>query len=99
VAINGKAKGNRLERRCVNFLEGRGYACTKSGGSLGVWDIVAISPEQILLIQVKANRKPRKPERLKMQAFRAPPNCTKQLWIYEDGFPNAPIITEVKDAD
>ena len=39
---NAKAKGARAERRAITLLEALGYCCTKAGGSLGVFDIVAI---------------------------------------------------------
>ena len=98
--INAKAKGSRLERLCIKQLTAEGYECTKAGGSLGVWDIIAISKRDILLIQVKANRKPGKDERLRMQKFEAPSDIVrKELWIYKDGFPNDPIITKVDDAN
>jgi Holliday junction resolvase len=34
---NPKAKGGRNERKAKKILERAGYACTKSGGSLGAF--------------------------------------------------------------
>ena len=83
--MNRKAKGSRNELKTVRALEGLGYKCTKAGGSLGVWDIIAINPLQVRLIQVKSNRKPGKDEMSKMKAFICPPRCcTKELWVWTD---------------
>ena len=49
-----KAKGSRAERRAIRILEAAGYTCTKAGGSLGVFDVIAIGPRDIRAIQVKA---------------------------------------------
>jgi len=96
MAIKTKAKGSRLERRCIKYLESQGYLCTRAAGSIGVWDIIAISAKQVLLIQVKANRKPGKAERQRMADFAIPlENVVKQLWVYVDGKPRDPIVTEV----
>jgi len=37
-----KRKGSRNEHRTMALLEAAGYSCTRSGGSLGVFDVVAI---------------------------------------------------------
>jgi len=49
-----KAKGSRAERKAIRLLEADGYCCTKGGGSLGVFDIIAIGPADVRAIQVKA---------------------------------------------
>jgi Holliday junction resolvase len=41
-----KAKGSRAERRAIRLLEADGYVCTKAGGSLGVFDIIANRPDR-----------------------------------------------------
>ena len=42
--MNHKAKGSRAERRAIRILEAAGYLCTKAGGSLGLFDVIAIGP-------------------------------------------------------
>lgn len=53
--MNAKAKGARNERRGQRLLEAMGYAVTKSGGSLGSWDLIGLSSTDIVLCQVKSN--------------------------------------------
>jgi hypothetical protein len=36
------------------LLEAEGYCCTKGGGSLGVFDIIALGPSDVLIVQVKS---------------------------------------------
>lgn len=88
MALSGsgrKAKGSRQERRTIVALEAAGYHCTKAGGSLGVWDVIAIGPNDIRLVQVKSNRPPGKAEMERMRAFQSPRCCcTKELWIWID---------------
>lgn len=57
-------KGAATERLAIKLLEKCGYLCTKSGGSLGLFDIIAVPdlwhgathyPYKNLLIQVKTN--------------------------------------------
>lgn len=82
---NAKAKGSRNERRTIKLLESQGYYCTKSGGSLGMWDIIAFNRNHIRLIQSKTNRPPPKCEMDTMSSFSIyPPGTTKELWIWKD---------------
>jgi len=37
--IKTKAKGSRRERQVKKMLEAQGYLCSKSGSSLGLFDI------------------------------------------------------------
>ncbi|NIN66082.1 MAG: hypothetical protein GTO63_15585 [Anaerolineae bacterium] len=68
--MNAKAKGARSERKVKKKLEKMGYFVTKAGGSLGLWDLVAISKGgTALVIQVKTNRKPSGKEMEKLQRF------------------------------
>lgn len=51
-----KAKGSRVEKELQVILETSGYSVTKSGGSFGLFDLVAVNQNHLLLIQVKANK-------------------------------------------
>jgi len=82
--INTAAKGRRLEHRTIKLLEAAGYSCTRAAGSKGVWDIIAIGPVSIRLIQVKANNAPGPVEREAMELFEAPSNATKEYWVWVD---------------
>ena len=48
-------KGANKERFVVNFLKEMGYVVIRASGSHGLFDVVAISPEEIKLIQVKSS--------------------------------------------
>lgn len=81
---NAKAKGSRNERKTIAMLEAAGYSCMKAGGSLGVFDVVCIGSQDIVLIQCKSNRTASPAERECMQLFKAPPNARKLLHIWHD---------------
>lgn len=82
--MNTKRKGNRNEHRSIKLLERRGYACTRAAASLGVFDIVAISATDILLVQCKSNEWPRSAEMEAIQLFKAPVNCRKLIHRWRD---------------
>jgi hypothetical protein len=79
-----KRKGTRNEHRSMRWLEAQGYYCTRSGGSLGVWDIIAISDAHVLLVQVKTNAWPRPAERKTMAEFVRPGNCDYETHRWND---------------
>jgi hypothetical protein len=56
--MNTKRKGTRAEHRAMRILEAAGYVCTRAGASLGLFDVIAIGPNDVRLLQVKA-REPR----------------------------------------
>lgn len=83
--MNAKAKGTRAERRAIKMLERAGYVCTKAGGSLGLFDVVAIGPVDVRCLQVKAGTaRLSGVERAAIAAVPVPPNCTRELWIFRD---------------
>lgn len=82
---NAKAKGARRERQVIDLLECFGYSCCKSGGSLGVWDVIAIGPADVLLVQVKSNRLPPPDEMERMRQFIVPKGVKKWVYIIKDG--------------
>jgi len=82
--INTAAKGRRLEHRTIRLLEAAGYRCTRAAGSKGVWDIIAIGPCGVRLLQIKSNRAPGTLEREAMAEFVAPPGVTKEYWVWKD---------------
>lgn len=55
---NPKAKGSRLEREYRHKLEADGWWVIRAGGSLGLFDLVALSKTKIRLISVKPNIMP-----------------------------------------
>lgn len=66
------AKGNRSERKVRDQLLEQGWYVTKAGGSLGLWDLIALLPGLdgvTRVIQVKTNRKPGKQETAALEQF------------------------------
>ena len=84
--MNSKSKGSRQERKVKKMLERVGYVCTKSGGSLGAFDIIAESPLGVRHIQVKSNRIPDPVEREGMVSMKRqlPANSTCEYWVFYD---------------
>ena len=83
--MDRKAKGSRAERRAIRILEAAGYVCTKAGGSLGLFDVVAIGPVDVRLLQVKAGQaRLSGVEREAIVALRVPPNASREYWRFPD---------------
>ena len=89
--INAKKKGSRLELKTRDWLIKGGYLVTKSGGSLGMFDLIAMLESSLYhkkqphwrLVQVKANRCLKK-ERLQIKSLVVPPYTQKEIWIWKD---------------
>ncbi len=82
--MNAKAKGSRRERQARKLLEATGHYMVKAGGSLGIFDLVALGPTGARLIQVKSNEKPRLAERERLAQFPRFPFASKELWVFYD---------------
>jgi Holliday junction resolvase len=93
--MNCKAKGSRRERQTIELLHAQGYACTKSGGSLGVFDVIAVGPADILLIQCKSNRWPSSAEMIAIASFAAPSSCRRIVHRWRDRA-TAPDVREIE---
>ena len=90
--MNGKRKGTRNEHKAIRILEAAGYHCTRAAGSLGIFDIVAVSRQGMRLIQVKTNRPPSPLERETIELFdEIPEKVSKEIWIFHD-YARKPII-------
>lgn len=82
--MNTKAKGNRAEHRSMLLLESAGYACTRAAASLGVFDIVGVSPTDVVLVQCKTRDWPGSVEMEAIRNFQCPPLCKKIIHRYRD---------------
>jgi Holliday junction resolvase len=80
--MNARQKGTRNEHRSMAVLEAAGYYCIRSSLSAGVFDIVGISANDVVLVQVKTRDWPCSTELEAIQAFVAPPNTRKLLHRY-----------------
>jgi Holliday junction resolvase len=82
---NPKAKGSRRERDAMEILQAAGYLCTKSGGSLGLFDVIAFGPSDIRCIQVKAGtRYLSGVEREQIRLLTLPANVSREVWRFPD---------------
>jgi Holliday junction resolvase len=89
---NAKGKGSRAERRAIKILEDAGYICTKAGGSLGMFDVIAIGTLDVRCLQVKSGTKYLSGiEREAIQQLRVPVNCSREVWRFPDRC-KAPLI-------
>jgi Holliday junction resolvase-like predicted endonuclease len=103
--LNTKAKGNRNEYKSMKFLEKLGGKCLRSAASLGEWDIIALTANNVYLVQVKSNRKPPLLEMRAMKKFKGI-RCSKcgnlitkkELHQWND-YARTPIITEIGEPD
>jgi Holliday junction resolvase len=66
---NAKAKGSRNERKTMALLEAAGYVCTKAGASLGIFDVIGISSQDTVCVQVKSNAWPGSVEMETLRGF------------------------------
>ena len=83
--MNTKAKGARAERKAVRILEAAGYSCTKAGGSLGMFDIIALGPQDIRCLQVKSGGEYiSRVERELMRECALPANVSREVWRFPD---------------
>jgi Holliday junction resolvase len=89
-----KRKGARNERRSMALLEAVGYRCTRAAASLGAWDVIAIGPTDVVLVQVKTRDWPSAAEMEVLREFPAPPNARKLVHRWRDG-QRRPDVREV----
>ena len=94
--MNRGAKGGRIERRAKKMLEAKGYTVVKSGGSLGLFDLVAWDTVVMRFIQVKSGRPPgpRERQRLKYATATIPKCGIVETWTFRDGDPQHPEISQ-----
>lgn len=77
--VNAKAKGTRNEHRSRLVLEAAGYRVTRAAGSLGDWDLIGVSLQDVVLVQVKTRDWPGAVESRTLTEFPAPPIARKIL--------------------
>ena len=88
--MSAASKGARNERRSMVLLEASGYRCTRSAASLGAWDIIGISSQDVLLCQVKTRDWPGTVEMETLREFVAPSTCRKIVhrWRHRKRLPD-----------
>lgn len=101
--MNTKAKGNRNEYKSIKYMEKLGGRSIRSAASLGEWDIISITANNVYLIQVKSNNRPSRLEMEAMKKFKGI-RCShcgnlisiKQLHQWKD-YKREPIIIEIEE--
>jgi Holliday junction resolvase len=73
-------KGARAEREAIQILDWMGYDCTRSAGSKGIWDIIAVHPTHVRFIQVKVEGAMTPQELEKIKLYTTPWKCSKEVW-------------------
>jgi len=87
-------KGRHNEYRTMRLLEAAGYLCIRAAGSHSPFDVVAISPTDVLLVQCKTNGSLTPAERERMEDIRVPGNVRKFVHRWED-YSRLPRVEEV----
>lgn len=92
--MNAKRKGTRNEHRSMALLEAAGDRCTRSAASLGEWDILGVSTDGFVLVQVKVRDWPSAEEMEALRTFRCPANCRKLTHRWRD-WQRLPDVKEI----
>lgn len=78
-------RGRRYEYKSIRLLEASGYECTRSAGSKGVADVIAVGKDAVLFVQIKVDCKPTPAEVEQFELFHCPPNCVKAFHLWRKG--------------
>lgn len=92
--MNRAHKGRRNEYKSRRVFEALNYRVTRAAASLGVFDLIAIGPTDIVLCQVKSNRGLSPADREEVERFPCPPNCRKLIHRWKD-YGRLPEVEEV----
>ena len=69
----------------MRILEAAGYNVTKAGGSLGLFDVIAIGAADVKCVQVKSGAEYLSGvEREAIQLLSVPANVTRECWRFLD---------------
>lgn len=79
---NTSRKGRYYENLARRELEKAGFYVVRSAASKGIWDLVGMNADFIILVQTKVTRIPRIKERKAMEDFVCPKNSIKQYWRF-----------------
>lgn len=85
------ARGTRAEYRIRKWLEGRGHFVTRSAGSRGPADLIAMNGRECLAIQVKRGRWDKQKATDLLMTIPAAPWLKRQVWTWEP-FADAPTV-------
>lgn len=82
-------RGVRKERACMKILSDAGYICMRTAGSHGPFDVVAIGPGVVRMIQVKRTKDGLSPGELEvirdeLRTLPMIPCLSYELWVWID---------------
>lgn len=77
--------GRRKEYQAMEKLRNDGYEVSRSAGSHGVWDVVAVGFGITRLIQVKSNCKISNEDLSQFKKLSCGQGTIKEVWTYEKG--------------
>jgi hypothetical protein len=80
--MHAKAKGTRREYASKQFLEAAGYTIFRMVGRHDLFDLIGISVNDIVLVQVKNRDWPSRADRDAITVFSAPWPCRKIIHRY-----------------
>lgn len=92
--MNAKQKGTRNEHKSMQRDRRAGALVVRAGGSLGLFDYIALYPDVVRLVQVKSNRWPGTLEMAALSEFRPPAYGRKIIERWDD-YAKVPRIREV----
>lgn len=78
------ARGRRAEYQAKEILEKQGFIVTRSSGSHGLFDIIAIDINFVRLIQIKSSKTTTtfpKEVMAELAEIQVPPHCRKEIWV------------------
>lgn len=87
--------GRNAEYRTMQRLEKRGYFCSRTAGSHGPYDVMAIGPTEYLLIQVSYGEAKKSPADLKALECLTCNPCTKKQWWHWNRGAREPVIKTI----
>ena len=93
--MHAKKKGTRNEHKSMARRTTEGAYCIRAGGSLGIWDYIALYSDHVALVQVKSNRWPGRDEIQAISTFRAPHYGRKIIERWDD-YAREPLVREVE---
>ena len=90
--INRYAKGNRNQNKCRKYFESIGYSVEVTRRDkyrvnqdfFSLWDLICVSSQDILFVQVKTNRKPEREWIDRAKQWECPYYAKKIYVVYKD---------------
>ncbi len=80
-------KGFLAELKALKELEAQGYVAARTTGSRSPFDVVAVGPQGVRLVQVKRTRsnpaRSLQEARQEQEKVPRPPGVTREVWVWQ----------------